>query len=162
MTEQQVIALQAQSGRSYLLQVGLFVHAYEGAAFAMARLTGYKVRRVHRRKGDVVLLGFSSRQLDAVCQRLREAGIEVSQEAEGLWAFEGGDTTADERLVSAVATDKPATAAPVEPMTPAPADAATPAERMLAAEVLGYNLATSTPMAALLFLSDLQQRYGKK
>lgn len=129
------------------MQVGMFIHAYEGAAFAMARLTGYKVRRVHRKAGDIRTLGFTASQLDSITAKLKEAGITLRQEAEGLWVFEGGDATEDESLV---AEPKPAKAPKPE------------VEKTLLDEVLGYNLAASTPMAAMLFLSDLQQRYGKK
>lgn len=152
MTEQEIIARQGDGSECYLLQVGMFVHAYEGAAFAMARLTGYKVRRVHRKAGDIHMLGFSASQLDSVSKRLQQAGVTVRQQGEGLWTFAGGDTTVDESLIAA---GKPASAR---------ADKAgiTPSAQTLLDEVLGYNLAASTPMAAMLFLSDLQQRYGKK
>lgn len=148
MTEQEIIALQASGPTCYLLQVGMFVHAYEGAAFAIARLTGYKVRRVHRKAGDIRTLGFTASQLGGVTNKLQGAGITLRQEAEGLWTFEGGDTSEDESLV-------------VE-AKPAKAALSATAEKTLLDEVLGYNLATSTPMAAILFLSDLQQRYGEK
>ena len=148
MTEQEIIALQASGPTCYLLQVGMFVHAYEGAAFAMARLTGYKVRRVHRKAGDIRLLGFTATQLDGVTAKLKEGGITLHKEAEGLWYFEGGDTSED---LSLIVETKPAKVA-----------VSATAEKTLLDEVLGYNLATSTPMAAMLFLSDLQQRYGKK
>lgn len=154
MTEQKIIALQASGPTRYLMQVGMFVHAYEGAAFAMARLTGYKVRRVHRKAGDIYMLGFNAEQVESVSNRLRGAGIALTKETEGLWTFEGGDTSVDLSLVTA--KPKPTNSAPVNTGVPAAA------EQSLTDEVLGYNLAASTPMAAMLFLSDLQQRYGKK
>ena len=149
MTEQNILKLQAEDPTTcYLLQVGLFVHAYEGAAFAVARVTGYQIRTVHRRAGDVRVLGFGVAQLASVIERLHAAGITVRLEADGLWTFEGGDTTEDVSLVAAAKTPKKAVPAA--------------AEKTLLDEVLGYNLAASTPMAAMLFLSELQQRYGKK
>lgn len=150
MTEQEIIALQADGHTCYLMQVGAFVHAYEGAAFAMKRLTGYKVTPQHRKEGDILRLGFKINQMPDVTRVLQEAGITLRKETEGLWAFEGGDMTIDASLID-------------PPKTPKASGTTKPeAAKTLLDEVLGYNLATSTPMAAMLFLSDLQQRYGEK
>lgn len=48
MTEQEIIEEQLATGINYLMRVGQFYHAYDGAAFALARLTGYQVPRLHR------------------------------------------------------------------------------------------------------------------
>ena len=157
MTERDIIAQQEAADVRYLMQVGMFVHAYEGAAFAVARVTGYQIRTVHRRAGDIRVLGFGVAQLPAVVKRLQAAGITVRQETDGLWIFTGGDTTEDASLI-----------APAKPAKQRRAEAAeessvsSDSSDSLLAEVLGYNLAASTPMAAMLFLSELQQRYGKK
>ena len=133
MTERDIIAQQSQTGLRYLLQVGMFIHAYEGAAFVMARVTGYKIRQVHRKGGDIRMLGFSAAQLEGVSRQMAD------QSEDGL-------------MVS-----KPS--APAEPQ--GGDNMAHPAEGVLR-ELLEYNLAASTPMEAMLFLSDLQRRYGKK
>lgn len=129
----------------------MFIHAYEGAAFAMHRLTGYKVRLVHRKKGDIRMLGFQATQLENVKNLMAEAGITLRDEAQGLWSFEGGDTTE-------IAVDAPVTQPAGKPQTSNESQAA---NEPLLDVILGYNLAASTPMEAMLFLSDLQRRYGK-
>ena len=128
--------------------MGIFINAYEGAAFALARVTGYKVRRLHRKTGDICTLGFNVSELENVTTLLKGSGITLKKEAEGLWSFEGGDTSIDYSMI-------------VEPKH-AKSVKSPAGEKSLLDEVLGYNLAASTPMAAMLFLSDLQQRYGKK
>lgn len=154
MTERDIIAQQEAADVRYLMQVGMFVHAYEGAAFAVARVTGYQIRTVHRRAGDIRMLGFGVAQLPAVVERLQAAGITVRQETDGLWIFTGGDTTEDASLI--------APAKPAKQRRAEAAEESSVSSDSLLAEVLGYNLAASTPMAAMLFLSELQQRYGKK
>ena len=90
MTEQEIIEKQQATGISYLMRVGLFFHAYNGAAFALARLTGYQVRRVHRRQGDIFQAGFTANSFDKVRGQLADAGITL-QGGGDLWWFEGGD-----------------------------------------------------------------------
>ena len=152
MTEREIITEQQNSGVRYLMQVGMFIHAYEGAAFAVARVTGYKIRLVHRKGGDIRMLGFGAAQLEGVSRQMADQGMPLQQVDERLWTFEGGDDSEDGLLVS-----KPS--APAEPQ--GGDNMAHPAEGVLR-ELLDYNLAASTPMEAMLFLSDLQRRYGKK
>lgn len=85
----------------YLLQMGMFLHAYDRAAFVVARVTGYRIRRVHRSWGDLLMLGFAAPQLDSVRERMVAAGIELrcDDEQRRLWSFVGGDDTFDEALV---------------------------------------------------------------
>ena len=119
MTEQQLLALQRDSGRWCLMQVGQFYHAYEGAAFALARLTGYRVRRMRRRTGSVCVLGFSILQLEKVRQRCAEQGVILRQDDDAghLWSFTGGDGTPDEGMVSPPKSPSPAKEAPVSRST---------------------------------------------
>ena len=152
MTEREIITEQQNSGVRYLMQVGMFIHAYEGAAFAVARVTGYKIRLVHRKGGDIRMLGFGAAQLEGVSRQMADQGMPLQQVDERLWTFEGGDDSEDGLMVS-----KPS--APAEPQ--GGDNMAHPAEGVLR-ELLEYNLAASTPMEAMLFLSDLQRRYGKK
>ena len=103
MTEKQLIELQESTGRGYMMLVGQFYHAYQGAAFALARVTGYKVRRMERRSGPLYMLGFNMVQLDKVIEQCAAWGITVKREnPDGLlYSFEGGDTSVNEQLVSA-------------------------------------------------------------
>lgn len=144
----------------FLMRVGLFFQAYGRAAFVVARLTGYKIRRVHRTWGDIHLLGFNALQLDAVRATMAEHGITLTKEDEegNLWHFEGGDDSVDESMVQASAPKSPRFSPPVAD----PPQVADHDDRALAAEVLGFNLASATPMEAMLFLNELQKRYGTK
>src|SRR5574344_537423 len=68
MKETDIIALQKNSNgkNMYLVKVGMFYHAYDSAAFAIARLMHYKVKRKHRRNGDVLVAGFPIPQLENI------------------------------------------------------------------------------------------------
>jgi len=144
----------------FLMRVGLFFQAYGRATFVVARLMGYKIRRVHRTWGDILLLGFNALQLDTVRSKMLQHGIALTKEDnEGnLWSFEGGDDTVDETMVQEPTPKNPSPSTPVTvpPQMPDNDD------RALAAEVLGFNLASATPMEAMLFLNELQKRYGTK
>lgn len=102
MTEKELIELQQSSGKQYLMLVGQFFHAYQGAAFALARVTGYQVRKVKRRSGVFYMLGFNASQLSKVTDQCAAWGITFQKEdLQGLlYSFAGGDTTINEQLVS--------------------------------------------------------------
>ena len=78
----------------------MFYHAYGNGAFALARATGYRVLRKHRKHGDILTCGFPANQLDMVLQRIREAGSEVEQMAEKTFLFRGLDGTPDKKLIA--------------------------------------------------------------
>ena len=84
MTEREIITEQQNSGVRYLMQVGMFIHAYEGAAFAVARVTGYKIRLVHRKGGDIRMLGFGAAQLEGVSRQMADQGMPLQQVDERL------------------------------------------------------------------------------
>ena len=46
----------------YLMLIGKFLHAYGHGAFALARATGYRVRRKPRKGGEVLTCGFPTTQ----------------------------------------------------------------------------------------------------
>ena len=102
MTEKQVLDLQQTSQRLYLLMVGSFYHAYNEAAFALSRITGYKILPKQRKQGTIYQLGFGVKQIDSIKQRCAEHGIELKMEDDKglLWSFAGGDTSFDASLVS--------------------------------------------------------------
>ena len=102
MTEKQVLDLQQTSQRLYLLMVGSFYHAYNEAAFALSRITGYKILPKQRKQGTIYQLGFGVKQIDSIKQRCAEHGIELKMEDDKglLWSFTGGDTSFDASLVS--------------------------------------------------------------
>lgn len=164
MTERQIIERQEQSGNKELLLVliGGFYHAFEAAAYALGRVTGYKVVRKHRKMGDIVTCGFAASQIEQVCQRLKEAGAELKQEDEHLWLFSGIDATTDEsmivvkpprvkgRTMTIVSSQEPALNFPQADFG------------WLAEAVKSFNLSMSTPMDAMQFISVLQQEMRRR
>lgn len=102
MTEKQVLDLQQTNSRLYLLMVGQFYHAYNEAAFALSRITGYKILAKNRKMGKIYQLGFGIRQIDSIRQLLATKGMELKMEDDRgqLLSFTGGDTSFDASLVS--------------------------------------------------------------
>ena len=80
MTEQELIKKQEEGGNStlYLMKVGMFFHAYEAGAFALARLMHYRVKRKARKGGrEVLMAGFPADRLEVVAERIVAAGGKV-------------------------------------------------------------------------------------
>ena len=153
MTEKEILQEQVSNGQTafYLMAVGMFYHAYGCGAFALARATGYRVLRKHRKGGDVLVCGFPASQLDTVLQRIREAGGEVEQTGDKAFLFRGLDGTPDEKLV---AEQKPQIV--TSPQKEKPLSEAS--FSWLADELLSFNLSLSTPMDAMNLIACLQRR----
>ena len=153
MTEKEILQLQDENQQTafYLIAVGMFYHAYGCGAYALARATGYRVLRKHRKHGDVLVCGFPANQLDMVLQRLREAGGEVEQTGEKTFLFRGLDGTPDDKLI---AEQKPQIAiSPSKEVLQPEASFS-----WLANELLSFNLSLSTPMDAMNLIARLQKR----
>ena len=105
-TIEEVCALQRDNNCSvmYLRLKGTFWMAYDGAAFAMARVTGYQVKKL--KTIDRYELGFPERALDKVLVAMEKGGLTVTGNEEGLVAFSGGDTTIDPALVTSEDTER--------------------------------------------------------
>lgn len=105
-TIEEVCALQRDNNCSvmYLRLKGTFWMAYDGAAFAMARVTGYQVKKL--KTIDRYELGFPERALDKVLVAMEKGGLTVTGNEEGLVAFSGGDTTIDPALIMADAAER--------------------------------------------------------
>ena len=101
MTEREILDRQEQTGNQQflLVLVGSFLHAYGNGAFALARVTGYRVRRKQRKWGEVLVVGFPIAQLDLVRQQLRDAGADVEQVDDKTFLFRGIDGTPDPQMV---------------------------------------------------------------
>ena len=153
MTEKEILSLQEENGQSayYLMLVGTFYHAYGCGAFALARATGYRVVRKHRRGGEILTCGFPMSQLDTVVSRVRAAGGSIEAAEGKTYLFSGLDGTVDEVMI---AEAKPQTA------TPSSKDASQSAAPFswLADELLSFNLSLSTPMDAMNLIARLQKR----
>lgn len=144
MTEQELIAKQQQSdnGTTYLMKVGMFFHAYEAGAFALARASGYRVKRKARKGGrEVLVAGFPADSLNAVIVKLETAGAVVIRHSDTFVEMTGLDGTFDGSLV-----DEPKVIVTVQP------DAEVEWKR----KILSYNLSGSTPLEAMNFLAEAQ------
>lgn len=172
MKEQEVIARQqSEAGsRFYLVHIGMFFQAFGDGAFALHRAMGYAVRRLHRKTGDVFMAGFPAKKIEEVCQELRNKGAGVEKLNDRLWSFNGIDGTPDPSVVA-----EPRRKAKPAPVTvkPAPAEAVKPGAAVadhppgksaydwLAEAVKGFNLSATTPIDAVCFIRDMQQRLSQ-
>ena len=102
MTDHDICEKQRANGNSelYLLLRGSFWRAYDGAAFAVARvMKDYQIKRL--KTIDRYQLGFPTTALQRVLSRMKEMGMEVlpyTQDAT-LITFRGGDPTVDASMV---------------------------------------------------------------
>lgn len=105
-TIEEVCALQRENNCSemYLRLKGTFWKAYDGAAFAIARITGYQIKKL--KTVDRYELGFPERALDRVLVAMEQGGLALTSSEEGLIAFTGGDPTIDPALVYSEETER--------------------------------------------------------
>ena len=150
MTERELIARQEAGNNEtlYLMKVGMFFHAYEAGAFALARLMRYRVKRKTRKGGrEVLVAGFPADNLPVVAERIRAAGGKVLAQTDTWVEFAGLDCAADTALVDepkAVDTDRPKNTTE---------DKADEWKR----KILDYDLSHATPLDAMNFLSAVQK-----
>lgn len=101
MTIEEVCARQRETGNDemYLRLRGAFWAAYDGAAFAVARVTGYELKK-HRTTGRYEV-GFSRAALYKVLRQMQEAGMTVVRDDKNvkLIRFSGGNTEVDDKLL---------------------------------------------------------------
>lgn len=150
MTEQELIARQEEGNNEtlYLMKVGMFFHAYEAGAFALARLMHYRVKHKPRKGGrEVLVAGFPADNLPVVAERIRAAGGKVLTQTDTWVEFAGLDCTADAALV-----DEPKAVVAGGPQT-ATEGKADEWKR----KILDYDLSCSTPLDAMNFLSAVQK-----
>ena len=147
MTEKDIIENQKENSDTlfYVIQVGMFFHAYEGGAFALSRITGYQVRSVHRKTENIYICGFPVSRLDAVVAKMREYDITINYVGDNkkMFIFEGVDGSVDEGMVS-------------EPL-----GGHSGKEKDIIDEIMAFNLATSTPIEAMMLINKLQMCYEK-
>ncbi len=151
MTEKEILNLQEQNGQQqyYLMLMGTFYHAYGCGAFALARTTGYRVMRKHRKDGDILTCGFPLARLEEVISRLQAAGGSVCEGEGKIYLFSGIDGTPDEALVCE----------PKQETVLADCKSArTVDSSWLADAVMHFNLSLSTPMDAMNLIASLQRR----
>ena len=108
MKELELIEKQEQSGNTemYLIKVGMFYHAYNAGAYAIAKLMHYKIRRESRKYGDVLMVGFPLTRVDAVISKIKEVGGNIGKESGDLIAFSCIDNTQDLSIVETIGKNK--------------------------------------------------------
>lgn len=148
----------------FMILIGRFLHAYGNGAFALARITGYRVRRQQRKSGEVLVLGFPIDRLDYVRDTIRGAGGDVESIDVKTWKFRGVDGTPDTAMVSEPkAADRPPQAEmPQATAATAGTTASHAAADWLAAAVRSFDLSTATPIDAMMFLNSLKQRLHRQ
>jgi|GEM_PF-207792 len=159
MTEIEILDRQEQTGNRefYLMLIGRFYHAYGCGAFALARVTGYHVRRIQRKQGEVCVLGFPIDSFDSVRDKVRDGGGEMESIDGKTWRFSGLDGTPD---LSIVLEPKPKSAEgrlslASETVSTATAPAAC---GWLENEVRNFDLSIATPVDAMIFVCSLKKR----
>ncbi len=98
-----LLARQQKSGKMFLVLQGNFYRAYNEAAFAVHRVTGYRVFKKVTASGDVYYqLGFNLKQIDDVLAKIEQKGGQVTRfdQAGTQFAFTGLDGSVDEQLLS--------------------------------------------------------------
>lgn len=106
---EQVLQRQQSSGKYFLVLQGNFYRAYNEAAFALHRVTGYKVFQKQGAGGETYYqLGFNMKQIDDVIAKIEQQGGTVTRfDREGKqFAFVGVDGSMDENLVTQPAENK--------------------------------------------------------
>lgn len=106
---EQVLQRQQSSGKYFLVLQGNFYRAYNDAAFALHRVTGYKVFQKQGAGGEAYYqLGFNMKQIDDVIAKIEQQGGTVTRfDREGKqFAFFGVDGSKDENLVTQPAENK--------------------------------------------------------
>ncbi|MEE1343648.1 MAG: hypothetical protein U0K49_02385 [Segatella copri] len=98
-----LLARQQKSGKMFLVLQGNFYRAYNEAAFAVHRVTGYRVFKKVTVSGEVYYqLGFNLKQIDDVLAKIEQKGGQVTRfdQAGTQFAFTGLDGSVDEQLLS--------------------------------------------------------------
>lgn len=105
----QILHRQQSTGKLFIVLQGNFYRAYNEAAFALHRVTGYKVFQKQGAGGETYYqLGFNLKQIDDVIAKIEQQGGTVNRfDREGKqFAFVGIDGSLDESMVSQPAEKK--------------------------------------------------------
>ena len=147
MTEQELIRKQEEGGNEtfYLMKVGMFFHAYNAGAFALARVMHYRVKRKPRKGGrEVLTAGFPANSLPTVMERIAAAGGNILSHSDTWVEFSGLDCTPDDTLVD-------------EPVANTKQTSSNNASEAWKRKILDYDLSYATPLDAMNFLSKVQR-----
>ena len=102
MTDVEIRKTQRENGNSemFLHQRGMFWYAYDGAAFALARVTDCQLKK--RKSKDFYELGFSKSELPKVLVLMEEHGMTATRDSHDprLIRFSGGNSDPDDELLN--------------------------------------------------------------
>lgn len=154
MSENDILRRQEDNGQKefYLILVGQFYHAYGNGAFALSRVSGYRVIRKSRKWGDLLMAGFPASCLEKVKQRINDGHGSLRKIDDRTMIFGGVDGTPDEAMVTE------------QPLKDQPSCDG----RLMAHdgswvfELMNYNLVGATPLDAMNFLARLQAEARKE
>lgn len=155
MTRQEIITQEQTTGHLCLMLQGMFMRAYNGSAQTLAKLTGYKLKRLPGSSNDkpVCYCGFPVARLPHVCDRILEAGGVVVCRNDTYAEFEGLEVTFD----PVAAQSLPASETGRKETNTAP-KITDELHRRLAA----FDLANATPLEAMNFVGELQRACASK
>lgn len=151
MTERELIDKQNINGGDvfYLLKVGMFYHAYDNGAFALAGLMNYSVRRKRRKElGEILVSGFPVQSLPKVINRIEEEKGIVEKVDDGLYAFSG----------ICFSTDFPIKEEPEYEYKKSKTELYDNLVYDIIREVDSFEIGNSTPIDALLFIQKIQSK----
>ena len=154
MTEQDVLRRQEINGQKefYLINVGQFWRAYGNGAFALNRACGYKVVRKQQTTGVVFFSEFPKSVFNRVKERVSFLNGTLREVDSRTWIFYGFDGTPDMSIVQQ---------GPISFPGLSPVQEECCLEELLA-EILSFNLSSSTPVDAMMFIIKMQKKYGPK
>ena len=101
MKESEIINEQnsCQNEKLYLLKVGMFFHAYNAGAYAIAHLMHYKVRQKHRKCGaDILISGFPAERLPVVIDSILSSGGLIFEQTDSTVVFSVAEISFDKSL----------------------------------------------------------------
>ncbi len=149
MTVEEIIAHECRSGHLCLMLQGMFMRAYNGSAQALARLTGYRLKRhsLWREGRPVCYCGFPFGQLERVSALITQAGGVLVSRRDGYAEFSGLDVSFDASTVLSLPLREPR-----RKKAAMPADGGGLVRRIAA-----FDLARATPLEAMNFIGELQR-----
>ena len=156
MTETEIMQRQELTGNRefFLMLVGSFMHAYGHGAFALSRITGYRVMRKHRKSGELLTTGFPIARLKSVLEQICQAGGSVQQQDERIWVFSGLDGTPDPTMIN----DPQPKSAAQEQANACSQTTGPVTGSWLEEAIRGFDLSMATPLEAMMFLGTLKKR----
>lgn len=149
MTEKELIEQQNSNGGDvfYLLKVGMFYHAYDNGAFALAGLMNYSVRRKRRKGlGEIFVSGFPLQSMSKVMKKIEDENGTIKMIDDGLYVFSGIDFSTDCDVIEETEHAKEIDYKENKLL------------HDIIREIDAFEIGNSTPIDALLFIREIQTK----